>query len=133
MSSPYRITPTPTLLRVDFVGAIDEPDVAALARDLQRMVKVLTPGGFNVLFNCVELPRYTLPARDALVAVQQSVAKVAKRTAYLADRPNIRGMALWVAHLSEDQNVKVVVTQAQAEEWWNATEGRVEQAKRGLR
>ena len=133
MSAAYRITPTSTLLRIELVGALEDADVAELARDLQRMFKVLAPGGFNVLINCLALSRYSSSARDALIDVQSTIAQFARRTAYLADRPVIRGMALWIAHLSGDQNAKVVVTHAQAEQWWNQSDGRISAARKGMR
>jgi hypothetical protein len=132
MSAAYRIKPVYNELRVEFEGSFSDSDAAELERELQRMISVMPVGRYNVLMDMMGMTNYSASARDVLVRVQKSFAEFAKRTAYIANRPNIRGMALWVAHLSGDQNAKALATHDQAKGWWNETLGREAELRRAL-
>ena len=133
MNPCYRITPALSELRVIFEGTLAAPDAQALEKEIDRMVGVMRVRRYNVLMDMTGLIGYTNEARDSLVRIQTVLADVCRRTAYVANRPNIRGMALWIAHLSGDQNVKAVATREQAQHWWSSQVGRVEEQRRALR
>lgn len=133
MSSAFRITPSYNELRIEFEGQFETTDAKELEREVQRMVNVMPVGRYDVLMDMVGMTNYSADARDALVRVQRTFAEFARRTAYIANRPNIRGMALWVAHLSGDQNAKAVASRDHVKQWWSATVGREAEARRGLR
>lgn len=132
MSAAYRIKPVYNELRVEFEGSFGDSDAADLERELQRMISIMPVGRYNVLMDMMGMTNYSTSARDVLVRVQKSFAEFAKRTAYVANRPNIRGMALWVAHLSGDQNAKALATVDQAKGWWAETIGREVDLRRAL-
>ena len=132
MSAAYRIKPVYNELRVEFEGAFVDSDAADLERELQRMISIMPVGRYNVLMDMMGMTNYSTSARDVLVRVQKSFAEFAKRTAYVANRPNIRGMALWVAHLSGDQNAKALATHDQAKGWWAGTFSREADLRRAL-
>lgn len=132
MSAAYRIKPVYNELRVEFEGPFGDSDAADLERELQRMISIMPVGRYNVLMDMMGMTNYSTSARDVLVRVQKSFAEFAKRTAYVANRPNIRGMALWVAHLSGDQNAKALATVDQAKGWWAETIGREVDLRRAL-
>jgi hypothetical protein len=131
--SAYRITPTYNELRIEFDGNFAALDASNLERDIQRMITIMPMGRYNVLMNLCAMTAYDTGARDALVRIQKSFAAYAKRTAYVADRPNIRGMALWVAHLSGDDNAKAVATLDQVKEWWANQVGRIAEVRSASR
>ncbi|MBL9004221.1 MAG: hypothetical protein JNJ46_08245 [Myxococcales bacterium] len=132
MSAAYRIKPIYNELRVEFDGSFSDSDAAELERELQRMISVMPVGRYNVLMDMMGMTNYSTSARDVLVRVQKSFAEFAKRTAYVANRPNIRGMALWVAHLSGDQNAKAVASHDQVKAWWGTSSGREAEIRRAL-
>lgn len=132
MSTAYRIKPIYNELRVEFDGPLGDSDAVELERELQRMISIMPVGRYNVLMDMMAMTNYSTAARDVLVRVQKSFAEFAKRTAYVANRPNIRGMALWVAHLSGDQNAKAVANADQAKDWWSGTSGREAEIRRAL-
>lgn len=132
MSAAYRIKPIYNELRVEFDGSFSDSDAADLERELQRMVSVMPVGRYNVLMDMMGMTNYSISARDVLVRVQKSFAEFAKRTAYVANRPNILGMALWVAHLSGDQNAKALASHDQVKEWWGTSSGREAEIRRAL-
>ena len=62
------------------------------------MIAVMPVGRYNVLMDMMGMTSYCSPLRCPGSSTAD-LRQVAKRTAY-ANRPSIRGMALWVAHLS---------------------------------
>jgi hypothetical protein len=82
-----------------------------------------------VLIDMKEVTGCDVAARTALIGVQATLRKRAARTAYLADQPRFRGLALWVAHLAGDAGAKAVPTQVAADAWLGMTEGRVDDAR----
>jgi hypothetical protein len=82
-----------------------------------------------VLIDMREVTGCDIAARTALIRVQSYLRTRAARTAYLADQPRLRGLALWVAHLAGDAGAKAVPTQSAADAWLGRTEGRVVDAR----
>lgn len=132
MSSAYSIKPIFNELRVEFAGPFSDGDAVEFEREMQRMVAVMPVGRYNVLMDMTGMTSYSASAREVLVRTQKSFAECAKRTAYVADRPSIRGMALWVAHLSGDQNAKALATHEQAKRWCENAIGREADLRRAL-
>jgi len=132
MSAAFRIKPVYNELRVEFEGPFQDSDAVDLEREVRRMIAVMPVGRYNVLMDMMGMTSYSFAARDALVRLQQTFAEFAKRTAYVANRPSIRGMALWVAHLSGDQNAKALASHEQATTWCTASVGREVDLRRAL-
>ncbi len=84
---------------------------------------------------CVDLRDLTgcsVFARSELITAQRLLKDLGARTCYLASRPRIRGLGLWVGHISEDENAKSVITLEKAKEWWDSSLGREESARQAL-
>jgi len=111
-------------VQVELYGALDGPAARGVQAEVARMTQALTPGGFEVLFQLSGASRCSLDARIVLAELQKDLAGRARRTAYVDERPVMRGMALWVMHLAGDANAKAVATLAQAEQWLRGTGGR---------
>jgi hypothetical protein len=72
-----------------------------------------------------ELESCTTEARMRLIELQRGIAKLATRTAFVADRPRFRGVALYVAHHSDDTSARAFHLAAQADAWLRRSEGRI--------
>jgi hypothetical protein len=119
----FTIASSPGRLEITLLGAFDEPDAVELEAQLKEergRAKAL------VLFDLRRLESCTILARSVLSRIQKEVlGPVARRTAYVADRPLFRGLALWITHVSEDENAKSVVNEEQAQEWLMGNSHRV--------
>ncbi len=60
--------------------------------------------------------------REALRAFHNVLHASQVRTAYLAERPSVRGLALWVIHMCGDLKSAAVGSEQQAERWLGTTE-----------
>lgn len=103
-------------IEVRLEGSLTLDRVQAVAADLQQLL-VDHEGPLALLFDLMEVRRCELKAREELVKIQRTLAARNFRTVYLADRPRIRGITLWVVHFSEDGNARIVVNQHEAEDW----------------
>ncbi len=86
-------------------------------------------GHHGVLWDLRKVRRCDLGARQAMKQLQSEIAKKAVRTAYVASRPRIRGVALWVVHTSGDALARPFANHNQAMDWLDATRGRIEAIK----
>ncbi|MEM7159657.1 MAG: hypothetical protein AAF799_42850 [Myxococcota bacterium] len=116
--APYR-------LQVQLSGEIDENVVRRLTEDLVPQLRTLGDRG-EILFDLCELRACPTSARAGLIELQRAVAKVGARTAFIANRPRFRGIALYVAHKSGDPNARAFHQHTQARAWLRSDEGRVE-------
>lgn len=116
-------------LRVELFGMLDEPSAVLLEGALSREVSKFASGSFSVLFVLAGMSDCTMQARMVLARIQGVLAKKARRTVYLDDRPRFRGMALWVMHLAGDGNAKAVSSPEQARQWLAGTVDRVADAQ----
>lgn len=112
-------------LRVVLQGAIDEGAVTACGAKLNEALAGATPA--RVLFDLCLVSSLSTDARHALAELQRTLAPKVARTAYLANRPFLRGEALWVVHMADDSNAKPAMNERQAEQWLAGTQGRLEE------
>ena len=112
-------------IRVDLRGAFDEASEVEFVRAVEGAL-AREPG--HVLIVLSNLGGFDVRLRNVLLAAQRSISARGRRTVYLADRPRLRGMALWVVHIAEDNRAKVVGNAAAAEEWLSGDSERVEHA-----
>jgi hypothetical protein len=121
--SSFTISNSSERIEIALLGAFDEPDALDLERKLngERGRSRLL-----VVFDLRRLESCTILARSVLARIQKEVlAPIARRTAYVADRPLFRGLALWITHVSEDENAKTVANDDQAQEWLAGNSPRV--------
>ena len=57
---------------------------------------------------------------------QFAIAPEEDGTAFVADRPRFRGVALYIAHHSDDTSARAFLVRAQADAWLRRSEGRIE-------
>lgn len=115
-------------LRLQIGGVIDADDGVRLTGEVQRLVQGRTAPG--VIIDLALLDGATILARRALVSMQAPLKAVSARTAYLCNSPLLRGLALSVGHLAEDDGVKAVMNEEQAAAWLASSEGRFARADR---
>lgn len=120
---------TPSEVRVELFGPLDERGAQGLERDLEMALSKLTPKAFSVVINSMGMTDCAMNARETLVRIQARLAKVAARTAWIDDRPKFRGLALWVMHLAADGNAKALATMEQVREWLVSSVDRVRDAQ----
>lgn len=107
-------------LRVELFGKLTAATVKEIGAQLSEGIKkasaiVLITAGVT---DCAE------DARAELVKVQQSIAAQQLRSAWVDDRSQFRGIALWVMHLANDQAAKATATLEQANRWLASKESR---------
>lgn len=121
--------PTAGILRVGLFGHLEEPVATRLEEELAHVLAPVAAAGLRgVVVDLCGLEECHVFARTVLVRVQKLFATKAKRTAYLADRPRFRGLALWVMHLADDSNAKAVMNEQQATDWLDGTSERLADA-----
>lgn len=115
----------PHRLQVRLSGDIDENVVRQLIEDLLPQLQPLGEQG-EILFDLCGLRTCPTSARSQLIELQRAVAKVGARTAFIANRPRFRGIALFVAHKSGDPNARAFHRRSQAQGWLRSDEGRAQ-------
>jgi len=100
------------------------------AHDVDRLASELLPNdmgnGWELLVDWTELSGYTPEARQALLQLQRALAERSVRTAFVAERPRLRGLALWLAHTTNDPLARPFHQRAQADAWLASREGRIQ-------
>lgn len=103
--------------RVDVTLRGQWSDADAQAYEEAMIQAVASKIRVRVLINLSELVSCTLSVRQVLSGVQRKLGESNCRTAYVANRPRLRSIALWVVHMAEDGEARSVPTQNQAEDW----------------
>ncbi len=103
--------------RVDVTLRGQWTDADARAYEEAMIGAVAGKTSVRLLINLSELVSCTLSRRQVLSGVQRKLGQSSCRTAYVANRPRLRSIALWVVHMAEDGKARSVPTQDQAEDW----------------
>lgn len=117
-------------LVVTLSGRLDVSGGEEFEQDFSSQLGAAERDPNTVLFDLSDLRHCTLQARTILLTIQEQLAAKGCRTAYLATRPRLRGLALWIVHLARDANARVVLNESQAEDWLEASSERVQDAIR---
>ncbi len=110
-------------------GSMDIGHIRALFNEI-RETFAGEPSPETVLFDLTEVERCEIAARQEMVAIQRFIATQGSRTAYLASRPRIRGITLWIVHISQDGNARPIVTLDEAEDWLGQEIDRIGEAEK---
>lgn len=110
-------------MEVRATGSVDADDVIALSG---RLLPNDMGTGWELLVDLTEVSGFDADARRELQTLQRALAAQEVRTAFVADRPRVRGLALWLAHTSNDPLARPFHLRAQAEAWLASREGRVQ-------
>ena len=111
-------------LMIRLCGALEDDDVRQLSDDLFPKLREIGAGG-ELIIDMHDLESCTTDARQRLTELQQGIAKLGARTAFVANKPRFRGIGLYVAHRSGDPNVRAFHFLPQAQAWLRSSEGRV--------
>lgn len=122
-SSIERVEPRRLLVRLR--GALEDDAVQHISDDLLPRLHEIGPGG-ELIIDMHELESCTTEARMRLIDLQRDIAGLSTRTAFVADRPRFRGVALYVAHHSDDPSARAFHFVDQADAWLRRSEGRIE-------
>ena len=79
-----------------------------------------------------QLTDCSVDARAALLAMHGVLRQRTERRVYVASSPRYRGVALWLLHVTGDDEGKVVATDEQAHAWLLGGAKRLEDAERGM-
>ena len=104
-------------LDVELAGELNERSLVACEAEVRTQLSVAKPGCVKVLVDLAAAQGYSLEARDALVALQRYLGGKAAQTAYVANSPAGRGLALWVTHMTEGQVIKTFARRDEADGW----------------
>lgn len=100
-------------LRGDFEAA----HAVALETTLRESLAAVPAGAIEVVVSIGDLTRCTVEAREVLLRTQRHLAGVARRTAYVANRPLFRGVGLWICHRAPDAHARTFPNLELAEVW----------------
>lgn len=112
-------------LLVRLRGTLEDETVQHLSDELLSRLREIGPGG-ELIIDMDELESCSTDARLRLIELQRGIAGLSVRTAFVADRPRFRGVALYVAHHSDDPYARAFHLEAQADAWLRRSEGRIE-------
>ena len=118
-------------LTVSLRGELDEVQAQALAAELHQRLNGTAPGVFAIVFDLDQLRRCSVEGRAVLAELQRYLGGLIRRTAYITNRPLIRGVALWICHSAPDSNARAFANLDAAEVWLAASEARGDVLMRG--
>lgn len=104
-------------LRITLRGEFEERHAVALEATLRERLADVAAGAIEAVIDIGGLLRCSVEAREVLLRTQRSLGGVARRTAYIANRPLFRGLGLWICHQAPDAHARTFVSLAQAEPW----------------
>ncbi len=122
-------TPTERHVTIGLSGELTAERVSKLESDVFQLLADAMHH-LHFLWDMRGVRRCDLGARGGLQKIQRAIGGKRYRTAFVASRPRIRGVALWVAHTSGDELARPFASQAKALDWLEHDVGRVEQIKR---
>lgn len=112
------------LLTASLRGDFDEASAERLDLTLRDRLAAVPPGSMVLLFDLNEMRRCSVGAREVLAGLQRHVGGLARRTAWVTNRPIFRGIALWVCHCAPDSNARTFPTAAHANGWLESSGAR---------
>lgn len=115
----------PPVLRVELQGSLS---AAHHDEILEAVTAIIRDAPTTVVLGLSSLSTYDPGLRAFLLQLQQTIRAHQGRAVYVADRPRLRGLALWVVHMSEDPQAKIVSNMAAALEWLRITDERIDSA-----
>lgn len=128
----YRLVDHGSKIEVVMLGTWEEETALAYARALEEVVRDRKKDPPNLVVDLSEIDGCTILARGVLADLQSTVAPNLARSVYVAGRPRIRGLCLWIAHVSDDPDMRVVRDLEQADEWLASKEARYDEVKNRL-
>jgi hypothetical protein len=117
---------SPDRLEVQAVGSLDETRVLEWERELRTQLRHCEPETLGILLSLEAMTDYSLQAREVLVRVQTFLGGKASCTAYVADTPERRALALWVRHhATGGPSVAIYATRELAQRYLDGEHGAI--------
>ena len=104
-------------LDIELAGELSDRVLITCDAEVCAQLSAAKPGVVRVLIDLVAVEAYSIEARDALVSLQKHLAGKASQTAFVAATAVSRGLALWVAHVSQGQVIMSFSRRGDAESW----------------
>lgn len=117
----------PPMVRVELHRAVGDAERGEL---LAGVMAAIVQRPTTVLIDIRRLTGYDPQLRALLLELQRQILSKGGRAVYVADRPRLRGLALWVIHMAEDPTAKIVGNVAAAIEWLRVEDLRMDDAER---
>ncbi|MEM9452784.1 MAG: hypothetical protein AAGF11_01310 [Myxococcota bacterium] len=110
--------PSRRRVNVRISGLFTEENMPSLREELEAIGREEEGKPFDVLFDFTTAEQCEVRTRHALLELQRMLKHFPGRTAYVADRPQVWGIALWVIHQADDGRARAMVRVAHAERWF---------------
>lgn len=104
-------------LRLQLSGDLDEAVALHCERETRVDLTLVVEPSLRVLWDLSALSSYSLESRVVVVRLQQFLAAKALRTAYVANTPAARSLALWAARMGDQSAACIAADVAAAEAW----------------
>lgn len=112
-------------------GELLEAAVMRLQRDVARLLGGL-PSDSGIIFDLGAVVRCDPAACRKLATLQRRLGAHGCRTAWLAERPQLRGVAWWIVSAARDHHAIPVGDEPAAQAWLTAAEERRDESIHGL-
>ena len=123
----FEITsPDESLVTISLGGNLTSGELERVESDVRKVID-REDGKFGVLWDLRGVRRCDIGARRAMQKLQSEIASKQVRSAYVASRPRIRGVALWIVHTSGDKLARPFANHEQATDWLDTSRGRIEE------
>ena len=104
-------------LTLHLSGDLDETVALHCERDTRADLMLVVRPSLHVLWDLSALSGYSLESRVVVVRLQQFLSTKALRTAYVANTPAARSLALWAARMGGQSAACIAADQCGADAW----------------
>ncbi len=131
-ASPFDICGDASRVTAAWRGIWDESTALSYANAARE--EILRPGlGIRPLVvHANDLHHCDILARGVLTDLHHELRPRLRRTVFIASSARIRGLCLWIARVSDDENAKVFANDRGIETWLADTTGRTDDARRRM-
>lgn len=107
-------------------GVLEGASLSGLGESVRNLLGGL-PAGSGIVIDLTAVARCDPAACRTLARIQRRLKAHCCRTAWLAERPRLRGVAWWVVHAAQDPMAMPVTDRCFAERWLETGEQRLDQ------
>lgn len=104
-------------LTIALSGELDESTALLCERETRADLALVEHPSLHVLWDLRALSGYSLEARGVVVRLQEYLSAKAVRTAYLAQGPVARSLAVWSARMGKQPAACIAADRAAADAW----------------
>jgi hypothetical protein len=104
-------------LTLQLSGDLDESVALHCERETRADLTLVAQPSLRVLWDLRALESYSLESRVVVVRLQQFLSTKALRTAYVANTPAARSLALWAARMGDQSAACIAADLGGAEAW----------------